>query len=60
MKQFYVEIVRDKGDKVMKRMGPMGERRADKVADGASINLNHEHYFVRTVEAKAKKKKAAK
>jgi hypothetical protein len=49
--RFYVEIVKDgPPEEVVKRMGPMHERRADKVADGASINLNHDEYSVRIVE----------
>lgn len=45
--QSYVEIVRYEGEEIVKRMGPMSERKADKVMDGADINLNHEDYFVR-------------
>jgi hypothetical protein len=45
----FVEIyVFDTGE-VVERMGPMPERRADRVADGASINLNHNKYGVRIV-----------
>ena len=46
----YVEIVENKTDKVIKRMGPMNERTAERVFMGASINLNHDEYFVRIVE----------
>lgn len=48
---FYVEIVEDETGKVERRMGPMSERRAERVADGASINLDHERFSVRTVPA---------
>lgn len=58
MAQVYVEIVKDKGNEVVKRMGPMGEQRADRVADGASINLNWDEYSVRIVPKKKKRKKA--
>lgn len=52
MSDYYVEIVAFKGNKVVKRMGPMYERKADKVDSGANINLNHKEYFTRIVEAK--------
>lgn len=49
--EFYVEIVKrandDDPESIVKVMGPMSERKADRVADGASINLNHADYFVR-------------
>lgn len=45
----YVEIVKFDGEEVVKRMGPMSERQADKVSSGASRNLNHDEYFIRTV-----------
>lgn len=47
---YYVEIVKDDTNEVVKSMGPMSEHRAEKVADGALINLDHEHYSVRTVQ----------
>lgn len=47
---WYVEIVAYDGDEVVKRMGPMNARNADRVEGGASMNLNHEEYFVRQVE----------
>jgi hypothetical protein len=46
----YVEIVNTKTDEVVKRMGPMSERKAEKVESGASINLNHEEYHTRIVQ----------
>ena len=48
----YVEIVEDATNKVVKRMGPHPLRKAEKIADGASINLNHELYSVRVVKLK--------
>ena len=47
----YVEIVKHEKEEVVKRMGPMTEHKADKVDDGANINLNHEEYYTRIVEA---------
>lgn len=52
MTNHYVEIVEmddDGKERVEKRMGPMGERKAEKVERGVSINLNHERYFTRVV-----------
>lgn len=46
---FYVEIVEKATNKVVERMGPMNERKAEKVEQGASINLNHQDYFTRIV-----------
>lgn len=46
--QFYVEIVNEDGD-VIKRLGPMAERKADKVDDGLNINLDHDFYYTRIV-----------
>lgn len=42
----FVEIRNKATGKVEKRMGPMAERRADRVHDGACINLNHAEYEV--------------
>jgi hypothetical protein len=52
MKEFYVEIVQTDTGRVSKRMGPMSEHSADKTSEGAMINLNHDAYHVRIVEAK--------
>jgi len=48
--KYFVEIVKH-GDpeEVVKRMGPMNERTADKVDSGANRNLNHQDYFTRIV-----------
>ena len=49
---FYVEIVKaGPPEEVVKRMGPMDKRRAEKAEFGADINLNHEEYFTRIVVA---------
>ena len=47
----YVEIVNTKTGEVVKRMGPINERAADRVESGAMINLNHAEYFTRIVKA---------
>lgn len=47
MNDYYVEIVERDTEEVVKRMGPMGQRKADKVKGGAEINLNHAEFFVR-------------
>lgn len=47
---YFVEIVEHATGKVERRMGPMSERKADKVDTGANINLDHERYFTRIVE----------
>lgn len=52
--QFYVEVVqygKNGGGRVVKRLGPMSERKADKVDDGLNRNLNHEKFFTRIVSA---------
>lgn len=46
-----VHIIEDATGEVVQRMGPMDERRAEKVAAGASINLNHDEYSVEVVDA---------
>jgi hypothetical protein len=45
--EVFVEIVKRQGAEVIKRMGPMPERRAERVKRGAEINLNHDDYYVR-------------
>lgn len=47
---FYVEIVEIETNEVIERMGPTTERQAERVRDGANINLNHADYFVRIVK----------
>lgn len=46
---YYVRIIDLETGAVEKEMGPMSERRAEKVADGVSINLDHDRFSV-TVE----------
>ena len=49
--KYYVEIVKyGEPEEVVKRMGPMPERKADEVDAGANINLNHEEYYTRIVK----------
>lgn len=43
---YYVKIIRKSDDEVVEKMGPMPEGRAERVARGASINLNHDEYHV--------------
>lgn len=50
MTEYYVEIVDTETDEVVKRMGPMSERRAEQVEDGANINLDHERFHTRIEE----------
>lgn len=48
---FHVEIVKyGEPEEIVKRMGPMDERKADKVSAGACRNMNHDEYFTRVVE----------
>jgi hypothetical protein len=48
---YFVEIVEYDGERVVKRMGPFNvEAKADRVASGASINLDYERFFTRVVE----------
>jgi hypothetical protein len=49
MAGYFVEIVKHVSLEVVKRMGPMPERKADKVDAGVNINLNHEEYYTRIV-----------
>lgn len=52
-KQYFVEIVAYDNAEVVKRMGPMSERKAERVDKGANINLDHEHYYTRIIEENA-------
>lgn len=45
----YVEIVERAAGNVIKRLGPVTERVADRILVGVSINLNHDEYFARIV-----------
>jgi len=44
MTTHYVDIVETATGKREKRMGPMSERKAEKVDSGANRNLNHERF----------------
>lgn len=52
--KYYVEIVEFNAypdeDRVVKRMGPFSERKADRVDGGVKINLNHDDFYTRIVE----------
>jgi hypothetical protein len=55
MAEYYVEIVKyGEPEKVVERFGPMSERKADRVDTGININLNHELFFTRTIEAETR------
>lgn len=45
----FVEIVKIDNRKVVERIGPMSERKAERVERGALINLNDKEYFTRIV-----------
>lgn len=47
MSVYYVEIVDDETGEVVKRMGPMNERKAERVENGANINMDHNRYYTR-------------
>ena len=42
--QFVVQIIETATGEVEKQFGPTYERRAEKIEDGVSINLNHEAF----------------
>ena len=48
--RYYVEVVSLHSGEVVNRLGPMSERKADRVDGGLSINLNHDEYFTRVVD----------
>lgn len=50
MKDYYVEIYKLESGEVVRKMGPHSESRANRIADGASINLNHDTHAVRVVD----------
>jgi len=49
MKKTYVEIVETETETVIKRMGPMHPKKAERVEAGVDININHERFFSRIV-----------
>jgi hypothetical protein len=52
-RQVFVEIVRFSDGYVGKRMGPMSQRRADKVERGAMRNMDTVNWYTRQVEDKS-------
>lgn len=49
--KFHVEIYRFSDGHIESRMGPMSEREAEKVQRGAMINMNHDAWSCRIVQA---------
>ena len=47
--QFFVEVREFKTRQVIKRVGPMLKRKADKVQRGMDINLDHSKYYTTQV-----------
>ena len=47
--QYYVQILTLDGDVLEEEMGPMSERKADRVEGGVMINLNHDEYWTRVI-----------
>lgn len=52
--QSYVEIRAYEGDEVVKRMGPMSERRAERLEGGVLINLDHDNFYAQIVTSETK------
>lgn len=52
MTPHYVEVVSYETGKVEERRGPYPERRAEKIAAGMDVNLDHERYYTRVVPSK--------
>lgn len=50
MDNLYVEIVNTETKEVATRMGPHPRSKAERIEDGASINLDHEHWHTRIVD----------
>jgi hypothetical protein len=52
MTEYYVQIINcNEFPNIEKTIGPMTERKAEKVKDGVDINLDHENYVTRIMEA---------
>lgn len=49
--EYYVVIKGFGTDKEIERMGPMDKRKADRVDNGANINLNHDLFYTVVEEA---------
>lgn len=44
-KNFVVQVIAYDDNEVVKEMGPMSERKAERVDDGVNINLNHDAFY---------------
>lgn len=44
MTKYYVLIVRTDTGEVVREMGPMDKRSAERVESGANINMNHDEF----------------
>jgi hypothetical protein len=52
MSEKFVEIVKyGDPEEVVERLGPMSERKADRLDGDLNINLKHEQYYTRIVDA---------
>jgi len=47
---YYVEIVKYDNEEIIKRIGPMSKKKAERVDNGVNINLNHKDYYTKIVE----------
>ena len=46
MQGYYVEIIKyGESEETVEKIGPMSERKAERVDSGVNINLNHEEYY---------------
>lgn len=50
MSSYMVEVLEAKTRRVVKTLGPMSERKADRVERGILMNLDDENYYVQVVE----------
>jgi hypothetical protein len=50
MSEIIVQIVDRETKEIIKEISCKSQRQADKVYDGASINLNHDKYFLQMTE----------
>lgn len=51
MTRFHVEVRRIGTDEVVRSLGPMDERRAEKVERGLHINLDYERFYTEIVSS---------
>ena len=47
--QYYIEVVERKTRKVIKRLGPHPDRKAERVERGVNLNLNTDCYYTQQV-----------